>query len=77
VHEAIAACRAASVKIAMITGDHPETAAAIATEVGLRRADDLVLEGADLPLAEGELGALIDHDGIVIADGQQISPPQR
>jgi magnesium-transporting ATPase (P-type) len=74
VHEAIAACRAASVKIAMITGDHPETAAAIATEVGLRRADDPVVEGADLPLDEGALGALIDHDGIVIA---RVSPEEK
>ena len=43
VREAIASCRRAGIKVAMITGDHPATAAAIATETGLRHADDPVL----------------------------------
>ncbi|MEI7547981.1 MAG: cation-transporting P-type ATPase, partial [Actinomycetota bacterium] len=74
VHAAIAACRSARAKIAMVTGDHPETAAAIATEVGLRRPDDPVLIGADLPLDIAVLGALLDHDGVVIA---RVSPEDK
>ena len=35
------ACRRAGIKVAMVTGDHPATAAAIATEVGLRTPDGL------------------------------------
>jgi len=74
VHASIAACRAARVKIAMITGDHPETASAIATEVGLRAPDDPVLIGSELPTDIAELGALIDHDGVVIA---RVSPEDK
>ena len=74
VHAAIAACRSARVKIAMVTGDHPETAAAIATEVGLRWPDDPVLIGAELPNDLTELGALLDHDGVVIA---RVSPEDK
>ena len=35
VRDAVAACRASGIRIIMITGDHPETAAAIAREIGL------------------------------------------
>ena len=64
---ALAACRRAGISVAMVTGDHPETARAIADEVGLRRPHDPVLVGADLPEDEAVLGALIDHDGIVLS----------
>jgi magnesium-transporting ATPase (P-type) len=70
------ACRAAGVTVAMVTGDHPGTAAAVAREVGL--ADDgvdlLVLTGAELPENEAELGELIDRHGVVIA---RVSPEQK
>ncbi len=65
--DAVAECRRAGVRVAMITGDHPVTAAAIALEVGLRTADGPVLVGADLPSDEGALGELLDRDGIVVA----------
>jgi magnesium-transporting ATPase (P-type) len=74
VGEAIDACRGAGISIGMITGDHPATAAAIATEVGLRPEDGLVLVGDELPVDDGELGELLDHDGIVVA---RVSPEQK
>src|SRR6185312_15351207 len=52
---------------AMITGDHPGTAAAIAREVGLLREGGPVLEGRELPADEAELGALLDRDGTVVS----------
>jgi magnesium-transporting ATPase (P-type) len=66
VHAAVAACRGAGIKLAMVTGDHLGTATAIAREVGLLR-DGPVLEGSDLPADDSELGALVDRDGVVIA----------
>jgi magnesium-transporting ATPase (P-type) len=58
----------------MVTGDHPATAAAIATEVGLRNAADPVLSGHELPADEQVLGALLDQDGIVVA---RVSPEDK
>jgi magnesium-transporting ATPase (P-type) len=51
----------------MLTGDHPGTAAAIATEIGLLGADGIVLEGKDFPTDDAELGELLDRDGVVVA----------
>jgi calcium-translocating P-type ATPase len=65
--DAIARCRAAGIKIAMLTGDHAITAAAVAERIGLRRESDPVLEGRSLPENEAVLGALVDHDGVVIS----------
>lgn len=64
---AIAACRRAGIRLAMITGDHPATARAIAREVGLFGARERVVEGKDLPSDETRLGELADHDGIVLS----------
>ena len=46
--DAVARCRAAGVRVVMITGDHPATAAAVAREVGILEEGDEVLTGADL-----------------------------
>ncbi len=67
VRTALVACRRAGVKVAMVTGDHPGTATAIADQVGLRHPDDPVLVGADLPSDDDRLGALVDRDGVVVA----------
>ena len=74
VGQAIQDCRRAGIQVAMITGDHPATATAIADEVGLRRPGTPVLVGDDLPADEGELGALLDDDGIVVA---RVAPEQK
>lgn len=46
--QAIAECRHAGVKVAMITGDHPSTAAAIAQELRLSDNDHSVVTGTEL-----------------------------
>jgi len=45
---AIAACHAAGIRVVMITGDHPETAQAIAREIGLAGPADLTVAGVEL-----------------------------
>jgi len=74
VKEAIVTCRRAGIKVAMVTGDHPATASAIAIEVGLRRPGDLVVSGHELPADDEMLGALVDRDGIVVA---RVSPEDK
>ena len=71
---AIAACREAGVRIAMVTGDHPATARAIADQVGLLGPDGAVLDGTDLPANDAVLGALVDRDGTVVA---RVSPEEK
>jgi magnesium-transporting ATPase (P-type) len=72
--ESIERCRHAGIRVAMITGDHPATARAIADEVGLRHDGAPVLVGDDLPADEQVLGALIDRDGVVVA---RVSPEDK
>jgi Ca2+-transporting ATPase len=54
VEQAIAVCRAAGIVPVMITGDHPLTARAIAKRLGILRADDLELKGAELAALSDE-----------------------
>jgi calcium-translocating P-type ATPase len=63
----VAACRSAGVAIALVTGDHPSTAKAIADEVGIYRPGAPVLTGSNLPEDESLLAALVDRDGAVIS----------
>ncbi len=67
IDESIAACRSASIQLAMVTGDHPSTARAIGEQIGLLGPDGLVLNGDDLPADDGELAELLEHDGVVIS----------
>jgi len=46
--EAVRLCRQAGVRTAMITGDHKETAVAIARDLGLHRNDEMALSGSEL-----------------------------
>ncbi|USC15199.1 cation-transporting P-type ATPase [Rhodococcus aetherivorans] len=71
---ALRAARGAGIKVAMLTGDHPETARAIAREIGLLGPAGLVVQGKDLPEDDQLLGALLDRDGIVIS---RVSPEQK
>ncbi len=74
VRQALADCRQAGIRVAVVTGDHPGTTRAIATEVGLREPDDPVLVGADLPGDDALLGALLDRSGVVVA---RVSPEDK
>lgn len=73
---AVAACRGAGIRIAMVTGDHPTTAEAIAAEVGLIGVEDspLIVSGAELPTDVAALGELLDRDGVVVA---RVDPEQK
>jgi calcium-translocating P-type ATPase len=74
---AIRQARDAGIRLAMVTGDHPTTAAAIAREIGLigaGRGADAVIEGGSLPEDLQVLGALLDRDGVVIS---RVSPEQK
>ena len=46
--KAVADCRESGLEVAMVTGDHPRTARAIADDLGLRDADDTVLTGREI-----------------------------
>ena len=74
VETAIRAARRAGIKLAMLTGDHPTTARAIARQVGFFAGDERVLEGHELPEDAAVLGALLDHDGVVIS---RVSPADK
>ena len=49
--EAITSAHRAGIRVAMITGDHPGTAAQIATELGIAEPDQRVVTGADIEAA--------------------------
>jgi len=54
---AVAQCRSAGIRVIMVTGDHPDTAAAIAREIGLAPSGR-----AEVPVLSGrELGAMDDE----------------
>jgi magnesium-transporting ATPase (P-type) len=72
--EAVAACRQAGIKLAMVTGDHGGTARAVAREVGLLGARGRVILGPDLPADDAALGELLDQDGVVVA---RVSPEDK
>lgn len=46
--EAVQQCRQAGIRVVMITGDHPETAAAIGRRLGILAQDGLVVTGREL-----------------------------
>ncbi|MEO1016124.1 MAG: cation-transporting P-type ATPase [Pseudomonadota bacterium] len=50
---AVAECRAAGIRVKMITGDHAGTAAAVARQLGLQQTND-VLQGAEIDKLDAE-----------------------
>ena len=74
VRVALEAAREAGIKVAMVTGDHAFTAAAIARETGLIGSPELVLEGHNLPEDDAVLTALLDRDGVVVS---RVTPEQK
>ncbi|OIP98924.1 MAG: ATPase [Zetaproteobacteria bacterium CG2_30_46_52] len=51
---AVASCRTAGIEVAMITGDHPATAFAIAKVIGLAQDENQVVTGLDLRRADSD-----------------------
>jgi P-type Ca2+ transporter type 2C len=72
VPEAIARCRRAGIRVVMVTGDHPATAAAVAAKAGL--ANGRVMLGADLPAGDDTLAELLQGGVSVLA---RIAPEQK
>lgn len=72
VREAVGAARNAGIRVVMVTGDHPQTAAAIAREGGLA-SDPVVLTGDELQirLATGERAFLDQLDVVARATPAQ------
>ena len=60
--EAVRLCRQAGITTVMITGDHKETAVAIAREIGLSGGDDTALSGAEVDsLTDEQLTQLVER----------------
>ena len=63
VKSAVASCQKAGIEVAMITGDHPITALAIAREIGLADDPDQIVTGPQLKQADnsGDVDQLIQN----------------
>ena len=68
--DALAACRAASVRVVMITGDHPATASAVARACGFGEDADRVVTGSALAAARPDQLAPLVDDARVFARTQ-------
>lgn len=67
VREAVRRCHKAGVRVIMITGDHPETARAIAQEAGLLKGKGEILNASEIAdLQNGDLDRRLEH-AVVIA----------
>ena len=69
VADALQQCRGAGIKVIMVTGDHPETAEAIAREIGMIRSENpLVITGPQLSrLSNIQLQLALDATEILFA----------
>ena len=74
VKDAILESRSAGIQSVMITGDHPDTARAIAEKIGLLSSNDLQISGTDLGnLAREEFESKVEHIKIY----SRVSPQQK
>ena len=65
VKAAIAQCRSAGIRPVMITGDHKDTAVAIAKELGIITDDSQAITGAELDsISDEDLGAFVKNYGV-------------
>ncbi|MEJ2231737.1 MAG: HAD-IC family P-type ATPase, partial [Nitrospirales bacterium] len=74
--QAVALCQSAGIKPVMITGDHPGTAKAIASRIGIINKDTTILTGQDLEQrSPEELARLVEHTRVYarIAPAQKIA----
>jgi calcium-translocating P-type ATPase len=69
VPEAIARCAAAGIRVIMVTGDHPQTAQAIAREIGLLKTDEPVIITGDhlRRLSPAQLQLALDAPEVLFA----------
>ncbi|SDF63042.1 MULTISPECIES: cation-translocating P-type ATPase [Thalassobaculum] len=75
--EAVDRCRAGGIEVAMITGDHPATAHAIARDLDIAGPDDPVVTGSDLKAAEAKG---LEHIDALVRDARvfaRIEPLQK
>ena len=74
VRQAIQECKTAGIQTIMITGDHPKTAAAIATAVGLLQPHEMVITGKELnEMDDTVFGAAIEKIRVYA----RVSPDQK
>jgi Ca2+-transporting ATPase len=74
VADSLASCQTAGIEVAMITGDHPATAKAIAVRLGMVGPEDRVLTGAELHgLSEAERRAAVAETRVYA----RVSPEQK
>ncbi|NPV93549.1 MAG: cation-translocating P-type ATPase [Firmicutes bacterium] len=63
--DAIALCTRAGIRAVMITGDHKDTAVAIARDLGLMREGDGVLSGKELDeMSDDDLRKVVEHTAV-------------
>ncbi|MFN7086529.1 MAG: cation-translocating P-type ATPase [Burkholderiales bacterium] len=67
VPQAIATCRAAGIRVIMVTGDHPHTARAVARDIGLAASPAVVLGEALSRLTDTQLQLALDTPEILFA----------
>jgi magnesium-transporting ATPase (P-type) len=70
---AIASCRRAGIRILMVTGDHPATAASVAAQVGLAHGRTVI--GSELPDDDRALDDLLADESVVVL--ARIAPEQK
>ena len=75
VSAAVAQCRQAGIRVAVVTGDHPATGLAVAREVGLAGRDTIAVTSAELPATDDELAALMSREGGVVV--ARVSPEDK